>query len=73
MTVEQLRDILNTMAESVYWEQYKKSIVVITTKDNSGTIWGYRPYTPVKSAMLGFDWEMGQFRIEPENNLMEVK
>lgn len=71
MTVERLRDILNEMAENPYWKQYKESQVVITI-ENFEVICGGRPYEKVQSVGLGFDWEMGQFRIEPENKLMEV-
>lgn len=71
MTVERLRDILNEMAENPYWKQYKESQVVITI-ENFDANWGARPYEKVQSVGFGFDWEMGQFRIEPENKLMEV-
>ncbi len=71
MTVERLREILNEMAESPFWKQEKESQVVITI-ENFETNWGGRPYEKVQSVGLGFDWEMGQFRIEPENKLMEV-
>lgn len=71
MTVERLRDILNEMAESPFWKKEKESQVVITI-ENFEVNWGGRLYEKVQSVGLGFDWEMGQFRIEPENKLMEV-
>lgn len=71
MTVERLRDILNELAENPYWKQYKESQVVITIENFEANLGG-RPYEKVQSVGLGFDWEMGQFRIEPENKLMEV-
>lgn len=71
MTVERLRDILNELAENPYWKQYKESQVVITI-ENFEANQGGRPYEKVQSVGLGFDWETGQFRIEPENKLMEV-
>lgn len=71
MTVERLRDILNELAESPYWKQDKESQVVISVEDSRNTV-GSRPYTKVRSVGMGFDWEAGQFRIEPENKLMEV-
>lgn len=71
MTVERLREILNEMAESPFWKKEKESQVVITI-ENFEANWGGRPYEKVQSVGLSFDWEMGQFRIEPENKLMEV-
>lgn len=71
MTVERLRDILNELAENPYWKQDKESQVVITIENFEDNLGG-RPYEKVQSVGLGFDWEMGQFRIEPENKLMEV-
>lgn len=71
MTVERLRDILNEMAENPCWKQDKESQVVITIENFEANLGG-RPYEKVQSVGLGFDWEMGQFRIEPENKLMEV-
>lgn len=71
MTIERLRDILNDIANSANWELYKNSLVVISVEDFRNTV-GSRPYTKVRSVGMGFDWETGQFRIEPENKLMEV-
>ena len=71
MTVERLRDILNELAENPYWKQDKESQVVITIENFEANL-GERPYEKVQSVGLGFDWEAGQFRIEPENKLMEV-
>ena len=71
MTVERLRDILNEMAENPYWKQDKESQVVITIENFEANL-GRRPYEKVRSVGTGFDWEAGQFRIEPENKLMEV-
>lgn len=71
MTVERLRDILNELAENPYWKQDKESQVVITI-ENFEANWGGRPYEKVRSVGMSFDWEAGQFRIEPENKLMEV-
>lgn len=71
MTIERLRDILNELAESPYWNQDKESQVVITIENFEANLGG-RPCEKVQSVGLGFDWEAGQFRIEPENKLMEV-
>ena len=71
MTVERLRDILNELAESPYWKQDKESQVAITIENFEANLGG-RPYEKVQSVGLGFDWKAGQFRIEPENKLMEV-
>ena len=71
MTGERLRDILNELAENPYWKQDKESQVVITIENFEANCGG-RPYEKVQSVGLGFDWEAGQFRIEPENKLMEV-
>ena len=71
MTVERLRDILNELAENPYWKQDKESQVVITIENFEASLGG-RPYEKVQSVGLGFDWEAGQFRIKPENKLMEV-
>ena len=59
------------MAENPYWKQDKESQVVITIENFEANCGG-RPYEKVRSVGMGFDWEEGQFRIEPENKLMEV-
>ena len=46
--------------------------VVIDTELPYATV-GQRPCTAVKSAGMGFDWEAGQFRIEPEDRLMAIE
>ena len=46
--------------------------VVITTKVPYITC-GQRPYTDIAGVGMGFDWEAGQFRITPQEDLMAVK
>lgn len=46
--------------------------VVITTRTPYITC-GQLPYTDIACVGMGFDWEAGQFRITPQEDLMKVK
>ena len=46
--------------------------VVITTELPYATF-GQRPCVGVRNAVMGFDWEAGQFRITPNEKLMAVR
>ena len=70
MKLVQLIDAVNS---ALRYERYPENIdVVITTKLPYVTV-GQLPCTDVKSVGMGFDWEAGQFRITPQEDLMCVK
>lgn len=70
MKLSQLIDAI-TLASK--YEKHPENIdVVITTKLPYATC-GQRPYTNVTCVGMGFDWEAGQFRITPQEDLMEIK
>lgn len=58
LTVRQLRDILNTYDN----EEILDGFVLVSLSDESI---GPRASSTVGSVGIGFDWEDGQFRIEP--------
>jgi hypothetical protein len=70
MTLSQLVDAVNTIAQ--YERHPEKINVVITTKLPYATC-GQRPCVGVQCVGMGFDFEAGQFRITPQEDLMSVK
>lgn len=72
MKLSQLVSALNSIIESGGQFLDGDTEVVIDTKEPVMTC-GARPYCKVKSVNLGFDWEAGQLRITPEDDLMCVK
>ena len=71
MKLSQLVSTLNSIIERSN-RSLEDIEVVIDTKEPVMTF-GARPCTEVKSVSMGFDWEAGQLRITPENDLMCVK
>lgn len=71
MKLSQLVSILNSIIERSN-RSLEDIEIVIDTKEPVMTV-GARPCTGVKSVSMGFDWEAGQLRITPENDLMCVK
>lgn len=70
MNLLQLKNAIDTALKV---EKNAENInVVITTKVPYITC-GQRPCTDVACVGMGFDWEAGQFRITPQEDLMAVK
>lgn len=68
-----LTELKNAIDIALQFEKNPDNVdVVITTKLPYMTV-GQAPCVGVKSAYMGFDWEAGQFRIIPEENLMCIK
>ena len=64
MTLTELRDSVNHALD--HWRNSDDPEVVITLSNPSV---GPRASCGVLNATLGFDWEYGQFRIQPQENL----
>lgn len=70
MTLNELKSAIDTALKI---EKNPDNVdVVITTQLPYMTL-GQRPCMDVRYAGLGFDWEQGQFRIEPKEKLMAIK
>jgi hypothetical protein len=68
MNLEELRIAVNSAINSLHeYENPKEISVLINLKEPSI---GARTSSAVKCANMGFDWEHGQFRIEPEKHLV---
>ena len=69
-----LLSLINAINSTLQVEKRKPEDidVVITTKLPYVTC-GQRPCTGVVCVGMGFDWEAGQFRITPEDELIAVK
>lgn len=70
MTLLQLANAINMRLQH---EKHPENIdVVISTRLPYATC-GQSPCTGVTCVGMGFDWDAGQFRITPEDELMAVK
>lgn len=70
MTLNKLKSAVDT---ALQYERHPENVdVVITTKLPYATC-GQLPYAGVKYVGMGFDWEAGQFRIEPIEDLICIK
>lgn len=70
MKLTQLISAINSILQ---YERHPEDVdVVITTKLPYATC-GQRPCTEVTSVGMGFDWEAGQFRITPQEDLMCIR
>lgn len=68
-----LTELANAIDLTLKFERRPENIdVVITTKLPYATC-GQCPCTGVSAVGMGFDWEAGQFRITPQEDLMCVK
>ena len=68
-----LTELFNAINLAFTHESQPETVeVVISTKLPYITC-GQKPCTGVKYASMGFDWEAGQFRITPEEDLICVK
>lgn len=65
--------LLKELQKQVNWlmeRGHAENPVLITTKDPSV---GCRGYSHITNILHGFDWEMGQIRIEPKEGLLSMK
>jgi len=70
MDLEELKTIVDdTISHLNTIDDAKDISVLITLSENSI---GGRASCSIKYACLGFDWEHGQFRIEPTKNLVKM-
>lgn len=70
MTLNELKSAVDT---ALQYERHPENVdVVITTKLPYAT-YGQLPYAGVKCVGMGFDWEAGQFRITPAEDLMCIR
>ena len=67
MNLEELKSVVDGTIEHLYNKAAKDVPVLITLSESS---MGARSSCVAKYAGLGFDWEHGQFRIEPNNPLV---
>jgi hypothetical protein len=77
MNLAELKTIVDRSIEQLKFEKPENVSVLITLSESS---MGARASSCVKYAGLGFDWERGQFRFEPDkslvtkgNNLIDIK
>ena len=70
MSLTELKNIIET---AMKFEKDPDNINVVISTELPYITCGQRPCVYVKYAGIGFDWEAGQFRIEPEEKLMAVK
>lgn len=70
MTLAKLKKIVDF---SVKHERNPEEVEVVINVKLPYVTCGSRPGVSIKHAGMGFDWEAGQFRIEPENKLIEVR
>lgn len=68
MNLEELKKIIDHTIEGLKYEKPNEVPVLITLKEPS---YGPRASSEIKYANLGFDWENGQFRIEPSEELVK--
>lgn len=68
MDLLELKSIINHTIEQLHIYQDPKEINVLITLSDSSI--GARASSEIKYAGLGFDWESGQFRLEPTKVLV---
>ena len=68
-----LAELKNIVDSSVKHEKHPDKIKVLINVKLPYVTCGSRPGVDVKQASMEFDWEAGQFRIEPECKLIEVR
>lgn len=69
-----LIDLINAINETLKVEKrHPKDIEVVITTQLPYITCGQLPCVGVRCVGMGFDWEAGQFRITPEDELMAVK
>jgi len=70
MTLTELKNAIET---SLKFERNPDNINVVISTALPYATYCQRPCEDVRYAGMGFDWEAGQFRIEPKEKLMAVK
>ena len=70
MDLERLKIIIDTTIKNLQPHQLPHEIPVIITLSNNSV--GARGGCDAKYAGMGFDWEHGQFRIEPSDRLVKL-
>lgn len=68
MNLLDLKTHIDNTIENLHKYQNPKDIEVLITLSESSI--GSRAFTRVKYVGMGFDWENGQFRIEPEKHIV---
>ena len=68
-----LKELQSAICTALQFEKVPENVEVVITTQLPYATCGQRPGTGVKYVGMGFDWESGQFRIEPKEKLMEVK
>ena len=67
MNLNELKIMVDSTIEHLHFEKPENIPVLITLSERS---MGSRASSGVKYANMGFDWERGQFRIEPTKTLV---
>ena len=70
MTLKELKNAVDT---AMQFERNPENVDVVISTTLPYSTCGQRPCTYVRYVGMGFDWEQGQFRIEPKEKLMEIK
>ena len=70
MTLTELKNAIDT---ALQFERNPDNIDVVITTVLPYMTCGQRPCMDVRYVGMGFDWEHGQFRIEPKEKLMAIK
>lgn len=65
-------ELANCLSEALKQGASPNDEVYITTKELEPSL-GARPKCGTKYAGLGFDWEQGEFRIQPAEDLRKIK
>lgn len=68
MNLEELKMIVDNTIKHLHYEKPNEVPVLITLTESS---MGARAATSVRYANMGFDWEKGQFRLEPNEKLVK--
>ena len=68
-----LPQFIDALISAMQYECSPKDVDVVITTNLPYITCGQRPCTGVAYVGMGFDWESGQFRIEPEEKLMPIK
>lgn len=70
MTLKELKTAIDA---ALRFEHNPENINVVISTELPYITCGQRPGVEVRYAGMGFDWEAGQFRIEPKEKVMAVK
>ncbi len=70
MNLQELKEDVDFVIEQLHTHEKLDDIQVLITLSEPSI--GARAFTRVTHVGLGFDWEHGQFRIEPERNIVKM-